>query len=143
MKEHIRFFSADKAIPLKNRNELKAGLHKLASNYGYSVFSLRYIFCSDDFLLEINKQSLQHDYYTDIITFDMRSDFSVKHIDAEIYISVDRVKENARSYGVSFKQELYRVMAHGILHLVGLNDKTKKEAEQMRLAEDKALEVLL
>ena len=88
-------------------------------------------------MLEINRSFLQHDYFTDIITFDLGE--KKGDLCSEIYISVPRVKENARSYGVSFYEELHRVMAHGILHLCGLKDKTAKQAQEMRNAEDQAL----
>jgi probable rRNA maturation factor len=98
---------------------------------------LQYIFCSDDYLLEINKQHLKHNYYTDIITFDLSE--KPNSVIGEIYISVDRVKDNARNYEVSFKQELLRVIFHGALHLCGLKDKTEKDQILMRKAEDKYL----
>jgi rRNA maturation RNase YbeY len=90
---------------------------------------MAFIFTSDKRLLEINRQFLQHDYYTDIITFDLSDSKSTK---AEVYISIDRVKENTRIHGTSFKSELHRVIFHGVLHLCGYKDKTKKEKEEMR-----------
>ena len=91
--------------------------------------SINYIFCSDKKLLEINQQFLHHDYYTDIITFDLsESDYT----QAEIYISIDRVKENAQTETVSFKSELHRVIFHGALHLCGYKDKSKAEVFKMR-----------
>lgn len=98
---------------------------------------LQYIFCSDDYLLEINKQHLKHNYYTDIITFDLSE--KPNSVIGEIYISVDRVRDNAQNYEVSFKQELLRVIFHGALHLCGLKDKTEKDQVLMRKAEDKYL----
>lgn len=94
---------------------------------------MNYIFCSDTRLLEINKKFLNHDYYTDIISFDFSEGVSTQ---AEVYISIDRVKENARGLGVSFKSELHRVVFHGALHLCGYGDKTKKARETMRKKED-------
>ncbi|OQP67312.1 rRNA maturation factor [Niastella vici] len=102
---------------------------------------LQYIFCSDEYLLEINKQHLQHNYYTDIITFDLSN--NPKAVIGEIYISVDRVKDNAQNYEVSFKQELLRVIFHGALHLCGYKDKTQKDQVLMRKAEDKYLHYYL
>lgn len=102
---------------------------------------LQYIFCSDDYLLEINKQHLKHNYYTDIITFDLSE--KPNSVIGEIYISVDRVKDNAQNYEVSFKQELLRVIFHGALHLCGLKDKTEKDQVLMRKAEDKYLRYYL
>lgn len=138
-KRTITFHSADTPIPLKERERFRNWLLTIAEKHGYSVQELRYIFCSDEFLLDINRSALNHDYYTDIITFDLREDFSINAIIAEIYISVDRVRENAGTYGVSFSSEMQRVMAHGILHLVGFKDKSKKEEQEMRRQEEAAL----
>lgn len=102
---------------------------------------LQYIFCSDEYLLEINKQHLKHNYYTDIITFDLSE--KPNSVIGEIYISVDRVRDNAQNYEVSFKQELLRVIFHGALHLCGLKDKTEKDQVLMRKAEDKYLRYYL
>lgn len=94
---------------------------------------ISFIFCSDEYLLQINRQHLKHDYYTDIITFD----YSVKDLlSGDIYISIDRVKENAGTYNVTFQQELLRVMIHGVLHLCGYKDKTTRDARLMREKED-------
>jgi rRNA maturation RNase YbeY len=101
--------------------------------------NLNFIFTSDDYLLEINKKYLQHDYYTDIITFDYCVEDTIS---GDIYISVDRVKENAQEYNQSFLQELHRVMIHGILHLIGLDDHTEEEKIEMREAENKCLNKL-
>jgi probable rRNA maturation factor len=98
---------------------------------------LQYIFCSDEYLLEINRQYLQHNYYTDIITFDLSENGAA--VTGEIYISIDRVKENARDFKAPFKHELLRVIFHGALHLCGYKDKTEKEQAIMRKAEDKYL----
>lgn len=100
------------------------------------INDIQYIYCSDEFLLGINKSALNHDYYTDIITFDLRDNNS-HALEAEIYISLDRVKENAQQYNCTFAHELSRVMIHGLLHLSGLNDSTKEEKSIMRKAEEK------
>lgn len=97
-----------------------------------SVSEVDFIFCSDSYLLEINKKYLNHDYFTDIITFPLGSD----PIEANIFISVDRVKENAQLYKEEFQDELHRVMVHGVLHLIGYGDKTKQEQEIMREREN-------
>ncbi len=97
------------------------------------------ILCSDEYLLDINKKFLSHDYYTDIITFDYTEG---KRISGELYISIDRVKENAKQLGVSFPNELHRVMIHGVLHLCGYKDKTRKDREMMRTKEDQKLKML-
>jgi len=94
--------------------------------------SLNIIFCSDDFLLNINQEYLNHDYYTDIITFDYSSD----KVEGELYISIDRVRENAKDLGISFNHELHRVIIHGVLHLCGYKDKSEEEEKLMRLKED-------
>jgi rRNA maturation RNase YbeY len=100
--------------------------------------SLNIIFCSDEHLLGINRDFLQHDYYTDIITFDL-SPSSKAPLEAELYISVDRVKENASSLGQPFYRELHRVIFHGLLHLMGYKDKQKKDQALMREMEDRLL----
>lgn len=98
------------------------------------------IFCSDEHLLEMNKQYLNHDYYTDIITFDYTEDGVVG---GDLFVSVDRVLDNAESLGVAFNDELHRVCVHGLLHLCGLKDKSEEDELAMRLAEDSALELRL
>lgn len=143
MNETIKFYTADFPIPVRNRGSVKASLHAVAKSYGFSILSLNYIFCSDDYLLEVNRTALQHDYYTDIITFDLREKFTSKTVVGEIYISVDRVKENASEFGVSFKNELHRVMSHGLLHLIGFKDKSEEEEKEMRSAEDNALKLFI
>ena len=95
--------------------------------------SINYIFCSDEYLLQINKDFLQHDYLTDTITFDLSTG---DLIEAEIYISIERVRDNAATYNTSFKRELCRVMIHGVLHLAGYKDKTKSEITLMRSKEE-------
>jgi len=92
------------------------------------------IFCSDDYLLEINKQYLDHDYYTDIITFDYEEEDNV--ISGDLFISIDRIKENAGKFDVNFIIELYRVVFHGVLHLIGYKDKTDEEQKEMKAKED-------
>ena len=97
------------------------------------------IFCSDDYLLEVNRQHLEHDYYTDIITFDY-SDFPI--VSGDLFISVDRVKENASDFNVSFEHELHRVIIHGFLHLCGYFDKTNEDQILMRSKENQALSLM-
>ena len=103
------------------------------------VTSLSFVFCSDDKLLEINKKHLNHDFYTDVITFDLSEGTEV---DGEIYISVDRVLENARKMRVPFEEEICRVMAHGFLHLLGYNDKADEQKKEMRSKESICLSLL-
>jgi len=97
---------------------------------------LNFIFCSDDYLLNINKQYLNHNYYTDVITFDYCNQ---NILSGDIFISLDTVKENSKDYSVSFENELYRVMIHGVLHLLGFDDKSDIDKVQMKNAEDEAL----
>lgn len=133
----IHFESADISFSLKERTVLRQWLVETADRYGYSIGHLQYIFCSDHFLLDINQRFLQHDDYTDIITFDLSEEKEVIH--GEIYISIPRVRENGDLFLSGFRNELHRVMVHGVLHLCGLEDKTKKEAQIMRQAEQSAL----
>lgn len=132
----VCFFFDKKGFDLRNRTRLKRSIEMLFGKEKRTLHSLNYVFCSDERLLEINRQFLHHNYYTDIITFDLSEGVSTQ---AEIYISVDRVKENARSLGVSFKSELHRVILHGALHLCGYRDKSKPEIEEMRKMEDYCL----
>jgi probable rRNA maturation factor len=124
---------------LKDRKTLKAFLQSLFKKERVGLESLTYIFCSDQYLLEINKQYLNHDYYTDIITFNLAD--NPKLVIGEIYISLDRVKDNAQNFNTSFKQELHRVIFHGALHLCGYKDKTAKEEKLMREKEDQYLKL--
>ncbi len=133
----INFFFESPVI-LRDRNKLRSFIIRLFSREKKKLQSLNYIFCSDKQLLEINKTYLQHDYYTDIITFDLSAARQAPR-QAEIYISVDRVRENAEELGVSFKTELHRVIFHGVLHLCGYKDKTPQQAKEMRKKEEQAL----
>jgi len=133
----IRFFFLEQNISLANRKALKEFIEALFIKEKKKLAALTYIFCSDEYLLQINRSHLNHNYYTDIITFDLSE--SSKTITGEIYISTDRVRENAADLGVSIKEELHRVIFHGALHLCGYKDKTLRDAKQMRLAEDKYL----
>ncbi|WP_462253731.1 rRNA maturation RNase YbeY [Ferruginibacter sp.] len=130
------FFLQDKSI-LKNRAGLKAFLPKIFRQNKKQLSNLTYIFCSDDYLLSINKAHLQHDFYTDIITFDLSE--IPRQITGEIYISTDRVRENAATLGVSIKEELHRVIFHGALHLCGYRDKSARDEKGMRDAENHLL----
>ncbi len=130
------FFLQDKHI-LKNRTALKTFLPTVFSKHKKQLSNLTYIFCSDDYLLAINKAHLQHDFYTDIITFDLSE--TPRQITGEIYISTDRVRDNAATLGVSIKKELHRVIFHGALHLCGYKDKNKKQQKEMRATEDRYL----
>jgi len=129
----IRFFYETTGFHFSNRNQLKLFLAKLFKKESTSLQSLNYIFCSDDYLLDINKSYLDHDYYTDIITFNLSKNSTVE---GEIYISIDRVRDNALNEDEPFIRELHRVIFHGALHLCGFGDKTPKELIEMRKQED-------
>ena len=132
-KSKVYFFFQEVKFTLSKRNLLKEYIRQIFKREGKTLASINYVFCTDPALLEINRQFLHHDFYTDIITFDLSESEAIQ---AEIYISVDRVKENALKLGVSFKAELHRVVFHGVLHLCGYKDKNKKERAKMRSQED-------
>lgn len=117
-----------------NRARLKAFILYLLNEEGYRLESLNYVFCSDKYLLSINRSYLSHDYYTDIITFSLSE--TKKVVVGEIYISTDRVRINSRQFGSTLKEELHRVIIHGALHLCGYKDKTRAEKLIMRAKED-------
>lgn len=130
----ISFNKADASAVLGNRVALKSFIEKKVKREGIKVESLDYVFCTDKYLLKINKKYLSHDYYTDIISFDL-SEVPGQLI-GEVYISVDRVKENAKVHNSSFKTELHRVIFHGALHFCGYKDKKPSDAKKMRQMED-------
>ena len=130
----ISFNKADANATLANRVALKSFIEKKVKKEGYSIDSLTYVFCSDKYLLKINKDFLSHDYYTDIISFDL-SEVPGQLI-GEVYISVDRVRDNAKTHGTSLKEELHRVIFHGALHFCGYKDKKPSDAKKMRQMED-------
>lgn len=132
-KSKVCFFFQGVRISLEKRETLKKFVSSVLKKEGKKPGAINYIFCSDKSLLEINNQYLKHDFYTDIITFDLTEGSSTQ---ADIYISADRVKENARELGVSIKEELHRVIFHGILHLCGYGDKSIEEKSKMRAKED-------
>ncbi len=129
----IEFFFEDVDFELPEKERLSEWLQSAAAVEGKPVFEVNYIFCSDEYLRGINVEYLDHDYYTDIITFDY-SDGALMR--GEMYISSERVAENARKHGVSFAHELCRVMVHGILHIAGYGDKTPEQETIMRQKED-------
>jgi probable rRNA maturation factor len=131
----IRFASADRPVSLKQRTAVKAILGEMFHVEKTSLSGLLYVFCSDEYLLQINKDFLQHDFYTDIITFEM-GDPKVSGVDGEIYISTDRVKDNAGTMDISFQEELLRVVFHGALHLCGYKDKSPAQERKMREMEE-------
>ena len=129
-------FHEQTAVTLKERKRLKLFLLEMFIKEGYQSDKLDIIFCSDDFLKSINIKFLKHDYYTDIITFDLSASGS-NAVSGEIYISIDRVKENAATHKEPYNREIHRVILHGVLHLCGYKDKTTSEILRMRQKEDK------
>ncbi len=111
-------------------------LKNVITTEGQTLTELNFIFCTDDYLHQMNVQYLQHDTLTDVITFDNSEEEATQSIEGDIFISVERVRENAQQFGVSEQTELYRVMVHGVLHLLGYTDKTSKAQQQMRAKED-------
>lgn len=136
----IRFFNEDTAYKLAQKQRLRAWLTAQARQEGIRIRELNYIFCSDEYLLQINRDHLDHDYYTDIITFDNSETEGV--IEGDIFISIDRVDDNWRTLQTDFLSELRRVLAHGLLHLCGYGDKTPDEQQVMRTKEDAWLAAL-
>lgn len=130
----VKFNYADvEGVALRNKNKVKAFVQTLFSSEKKELKELNYIFCSDEYLLEINRTFLNHDYYTDIITFDLsEGDGTV----GEVYISVTTVRDNAKNHNASFEEEMLRVIFHGALHLCGYRDKKKSEITLMREKED-------
>ncbi|MBS1682304.1 MAG: rRNA maturation RNase YbeY [Bacteroidetes bacterium] len=130
----IRFFYEEVDFKVKNPLKLKKWITASAKREGKRLAEVNYIFCSDEYLLNLNKEFLNHNTLTDIITFD-NSD-NTGEISAEIYISIERVVENSKKYGIKEETELHRVIIHGILHLCGYKDKKTKDAALMRKKED-------
>lgn len=130
----IEFFEADIEFHLDRPDDIRQWLINLVTEEKCGIEKIQYIFCSDEYLLGINKQYLEHDYYTDIITFPLNN--SKTSIRSDIYISIERVVENAKSYDGSTIQEFYRVVAHGLLHLCGYRDGTDNEKKIMREREN-------
>ena len=125
-------------MPAIKKRETTAWIKAVADTYGKKVGEIAYIFCSDEKILEVNRQYLQHDYYTDIITFDYCEG---KKLSGDLFISLDTVRTSAVQFDAAYETELYRVIIHGILHLCGINDKGPGEREIMEAAENKALEM--
>lgn len=137
----IYFNSELKSFKLAQKQKIKNALKLIAENEGKKIDELNYIFVDDNALLEINKQFLAHDTFTDIITFDNNDDDD-EYIEGDIFISVERVQENAVNYEVEFLEEIYRVLSHGLLHLCGYGDKSEDEKTLMRQKEDAAIEII-
>jgi rRNA maturation RNase YbeY len=135
----ISFQGVDVDVPVMNREVLKKWINGFVGSYGKVVGELYYLFCSDEYLYKMNVEVLRHDFYTDIITFQSNDNDTV--LSGDIYISIDRVKENALALGLRYEDELNRVMAHGVLHLMGFKDKTDEDAIMMRQQEDFCLKM--
>lgn len=134
----ISFFSEDIDFTLKDKAKVRSWIADTIKSEGFKrVRELSFVFCSDDYLLEINKQYLNHDTYTDIVTFDSSEQEEV--IVGDIFISIERVRENASKFSVSEREELHRVIIHGVLHLCGYYDKKKQEKELMTAKENEYL----
>ena len=133
-------------MPAIRRRDISAWIKAVAASYGKKVGDIGYIFCNDEKILEVNRQYLQHDYYTDIITFDYSDDALLTGkkdtIAGDLFISLDTVRTNAELQSTTYEEELHRVIIHGILHLCGINDKGPGEREVMEAAENKALALL-
>ena len=132
----ISYNTENVKMPAIRKRDTSAWIKRVAASYGKKVGEVGYLFCDDEKILEVNREFLQHDYYTDIITFDYCEEDT---LNGDIVISLDTVRSNAEQLGKNYEEELHRVIIHGILHLCGQNDKGPGEREQMEVAEDKAL----
>ena len=136
----IRFSTLDVEMPPVNPMRDKAWIEAVAEKHGKTIGELYYYFCSDNKLLEINRERLGHDFYTDIVTFPLTDCETV--LSSEFCISIDRIKENAETFGRSYESELHRVIIHGVLHLIGFDDLTEEEEKVMREKEEESLKLL-
>ena len=137
---NIQYFAEDVELPVLDEKRLNEWIENVAMRHDRHVGAITYVFCSDEKILEVNRQFLQHDYYTDIITFDYTQG---KRIGADIYISLDTVRTNAEQYADNYEEELHRTIIHGVLHLCGIGDKKPGEREIMEAHENDALSLLL
>lgn len=140
MAESIQFFKNEARFRLPSKAAIIQWINKVARTEGYSVESLDFIFCTDSFVHAMNRDILGHDYLTDILTFDLKEGRG-KKISGEIYISIDRVRENAVLFKTTFTNELLRVVIHGVLHLMNYDDKTPAKMKKMRAREDVCLKM--
>lgn len=136
----IRFSTLDVEMPPIEPQRVKAWIGEVVEKYSKTIGELYYYFCSDEKLLEINRERLGHDFYTDIVTFPLTDCETV--LSSEFCISIDRIKENAETFGRSFESELHRVIIHGVLHLIGFDDHTEEDEKEMREKEEEALKLL-
>jgi rRNA maturation RNase YbeY len=135
----VSYYAEEVKLPAIKKRVTTAWIRSVAAVYGKKVGDVSYIFCSDEKILEVNKEYLQHDYYTDIISFDY-TDGNI--ISGDLFISLDTVKSNAEQFGVDYNEELHRIIIHGILHLCGINDKAEGEREIMTQKENEALALM-
>ena len=135
----IAFYAEETQLPAVRQEAVREWVRTVARSYGKKVGDISYIFCSDEKILAVNREFLQHDYYTDIITFDYTSG---EKIAGDLFISLDTVRTNAEKFGQPYNEELHRTIIHGILHLCGINDKGPGEREIMEANENKALAIL-
>ena len=139
--EEIQFFSEDTSFELQTPEQVSNWISRIVQSEDQEIAAINFIFCSDNYLLEVNRTYLNHDYFTDIITFDQR-EYDDDPLESDIFISIDRVKENAEALSNSFETELHRVIIHGVLHLLGWNDKSDDEKQAMREKEEACLSLL-
>ncbi|MBR8537281.1 rRNA maturation RNase YbeY [Carboxylicivirga sediminis] len=135
----ITFHNEDVSLPEEISDNAKFWINEVINQYDYLLDNLTYIFCSDEHILKINTNYLDHNYYTDIITFDYCKG---KRISGDLFISIDTVKSNSQKYNCNYNDELHRVMIHGVLHLLGFKDASEQEKLIMRKREDDALSLL-
>lgn len=134
----ITYHKEEIEFELPDEQNLSRWLMNVAEAEAGVIREISYVFCSDDYLLQINKEYLKHDYYTDIITFPYKEG---KEVESDIFISIDRVRDNAQAFDASFEKELLRVISHGLLHLLGYKDKSEEEEKTMRQKEDWAIDL--
>ena len=137
-----RFFFYQEQCKLPSffsRQEVKRWLEAVAKAYGRWVGTITYVFCDDAYILEVNRKYLEHDYYTDVITFDYTEG---EVLAGDVFVSLDTVASNAEEYGTTYEEELHRVVVHAVLHLIGFKDKTEADAAVMREQENRCLELL-
>lgn len=136
----LLFYNEECDIPdFFNEERVKQWLQAVANDYSFKLGTISFIFCSDEYILDINRRYLNHDYYTDVITFDYREG---KTLSGDVFISLDTVQSNALVFSTTYEDELHRVIVHSVLHLIGFKDKTDVDAREMRLNEDHCLELL-
>ena len=132
----IHYTSQDIEMPALDERKVTKWIRSVAADYGFAIGNIHYIFCSDERELEVNREFLGHDYYTDVITFDYST---ASTLNGDIFISLDTVRSNAEMVGTTFDHELLRILIHGVLHLTGQGDKTPETKVQMTEKEEKAL----